>query len=459
MNVMRLGPTVVVFLILLSAFYPACAQERAYLIAPSVLLHTERAMKTPGFWISRHPSPDLVIMEPDKLAELNARIQNELKLTKDLTQLPAMVSGDELLKSLRSQFEEIKAKGYFAASGEEASLLFFQDIESNLNMTSVPNVIEPQFGFILHYADQRFFPTVEGLYAVSGDLDFDELQNNALEAATPVALLHKSFDGNWYYVQGPASDGWVEAKNIILCASKDIQDYLNNESWAVVVKPKADIFLDEQLTQYYDHAQMGTRFPKEKKQNASGAVAVKIPSRREDGRFVFKTVYLGKEDVNDGFLAYTARTIYKQAFQLLNEPYGWGGMYGEQDCSRFLQQVFATVGINLPRDSKDQAKVGIGVAQFDDKTKNEEKVKLFSKAAGAKSVLTMKGHIMLYLGMVDGRPYAIHAVWAYREPDPNAEDDRVRVMNRVVVSDLNLGEGSKKGSLLKRLTGIRMILR
>ncbi len=457
MSFLRFSQTVVVLLACLGVLYPACAEERTYLIAPSVLPHTERAMKTPGFWISRHPSPDQVILEPEKIAELNARIQNDLKLTKDMTQFPDTISGDELLKSLRLKFEELKAKGYFAASGEEASLLFFQDVESNLNLTSVPGVIEPQFGFVLHYANQRFLPMDDGLYAVSGDLDFDELQNNALEVGTSVAILHKSFDGHWFYIQGPASDGWVEAKNIILCALNDIQDYLGSESLAVVVKPKADIFLDEPLTQYYDYAQMGTRFPKEKKQGVSNAVAVKIPFRREDGRFIFKTVYLGKEDINDGDLPYTARTIYKQAFQLLNQPYGWGGMYGEQDCSRFLQEIFATVGIHLPRDSKDQAKVGIGIAQFDDKSKDDEKIKFFSKAAGGKSVLTMKGHILLYLGMVDNRPYAIHAVWAYREPNPNGEEDRVRVMNRVVVSDLYLGEGSKKGSLLKRLSGIRMI--
>ena len=60
---------------------------------------------------------------------------------------------------------------------------------------------------------------------------------------------------------------------------------------------------------------------------------------------------------------------------------------------------------------------------------------------------------MLYLGMLENRPYAIHAVWAYREP--LGEEDQVHVINRVVVSDLDLGDGSKKGSLFKRLTGVR----
>jgi hypothetical protein len=254
---------------------------------------------------------------------------------------------------------------------------------------------------------------------------------------------------------GPSSEGWVIADQIVLCGRKDIEDYQSPAPFAVVTKPKADIFSDDKLSKYSDYAQMGAKFPKEKKQEAANAVAVRLPARRQDGRFVFQTFYMDKSDVSDGYLPYTPRTILKQAFALLNAPYGWGGMYGEQDCSRFLQEVFSSVGIRLPRDSKDQAKVGIPIAAFDEQTKDEEKIKSFGKALAGASILTLKGHIMLYLGSIDGKPYAIHAVWAYREPV--GDDDRVRVIDRVAVSGLDLGEGSKKGSLLKRITGIRMI--
>ena len=53
----------------------------------------------------------------------------------------------------------------------------------------------------------------------------------------------------------------------------------------------------------------------------------------------------------------------------------------------------------------------------------------------------MKGHIMLYLGMFDGKPYVIH-------------DTTVSAVDRVIISDLSLGQGTQKGSLLKRLTRI-----
>ena len=124
---------------------------------------------------------------------------------------------------------------------------------------------------------------------------------------------------------------------------------------------------------------------------------------------------------------------------MLNQPYGWGDMYGEQDCSRFLQMVFATVGIDLPRDSKNQAQVSNAAVDFDEKSDDNAKIAGLAKTPAANTLLAMKGHIMLYLGMVDGKPYAIH-------------DTTVSSVDRVIVSDLSLGQGSKKGSLLRRLT-------
>jgi len=444
-----------IVLLVSGEFCLAFAQEKIFYIAPTSLSNTQREMKTAGFWVSRHPSPDTIVLEADKIEEFNARIRNDLKLVKDMTALPDSFSGEELGKTLRVKIDDIRSKGFFLKSGEAASELFLQEAEANLNLTSVPAVIEPQYGFVLHYADQRFLPTADGMYAETGDFDFDELQNNALDVATPVVMLHKSFDGQWVYVLGPASDGWVELSKIVPCAFKDVQEYLSSPSFVVVTNPKADLFADETLTNYYDYAQMGTKFPKEKKQNITGAVAIRLPVRREDGRFAFKIFYMDLSEVHDGYLPYTGRIILKQAFQLLNAPYGWGGMYGEQDCSRFLQEVFASVGIMLPRDSKDQAKTGIALGAFDILTKDDEKLKSFGKASGGTSVLTLKGHIMLYLGSIDGKPYAIHSVWAYREPA--GDEDRPRVINKITVSDLDLGEKSKKGSLLKRLTGIRQI--
>ena len=83
------------------------------------------------------------------------------------------------------------------------------------------------------------------------------------------------------------------------------------------------------------------------------------------------------------------------------------------------------------------------------------KIRSLDQASGGITVLYLKGHIMLYLGKTGFLPYAIHATWAYRVPDGN--QDLTYKINRVAVTDLNLGKGSSNGSLLERLKSVRMV--
>ena len=64
---------------------------------------------------------------------------------------------------------------------------------------------------------------------------------------------------------------------------------------------------------------------------------------------------------------------------------------------------------------------------------------------------------MLYLGEVNGQPFAIHDIWAYHEKGPDGKE-RSRLLNRVTVSDLDLGKGSDKKSLLERIVSVREII-
>jgi hypothetical protein len=345
----------------------------------------ERTMKTAGFWISCHPSPDAVIMGPEAIDRFNTRLRNN-KLTKDI----------------------------FTLIGSA-----------------------PRYGLVVHYASQRFLPTNEGLYEKKNHGDFDQLQNSALDVGTPAVVVHTSADGLWYYVMTAISDGWVEAKYIALGEVHQVRKFAEGKDFAVVIRPKADIFLNKSMTDYYDYVRMGMRLPLAGID--AGRVTVNVPVMNADGTLAVKQAYMNVEDVNIGFLPMTARNIYKQALMMLNQPYGWGDMYGEQDCSRFLQMVFATVGIILPRDSKDQAQVSNIGSEFNEKSNNIAKITAIARASAANTLLAMKGHIMLYLGTVNGKPYAIH-------------DTTVSSMDRVIISDLSLGQGTPKGSLLKRLT-------
>ena len=456
---------VIIYLILFALLTFGCAgTEPLYYAAPGLLPSTHREMKTAGFWISRHPYPDKVIMTPAQVEKFNQSIREELKLTKDIARMPQTVEGKSLHQELEGILKGFAGTGYYLSTGRRADRKFFQAIEKNMALERIPGQAGVQFGLVVHYADQRLLPTKEPIYQKRGDVDFDELQNSALDVGTPVAVVQTSADGKWYYVESPLTPGWVEVEKIALCSAEGLKDFLSRTDFVVVVNPKADIFLDEAKTQYYDYARMGAQLPMNQSVGATlvpnGRAqgpplqeAIIFPFRNEEGRLILKTGYIDSEDIHDGYLAYTPRNIIRQAFKMLNAPYGWGGMYGEQDCSRFLQEIFATAGINLPRNSSAQAQVGKRFAEFTVSTTDRQKLSVLSEAVGGTTILPMKGHIMLYLGMVDERPYAIHAVWAYREKGRVAADV-IRVINRVAVTDLFLGKWSKKGSLLERLLSI-----
>ncbi|MCA9404176.1 MAG: SH3 domain-containing protein [Candidatus Omnitrophica bacterium] len=434
-----------VLIILLAV--PVWAEEELNYRAPTQLPRVTREMQTPGYWIGRVGNPDKLLLDHTAVAEFNASVQNQLGLTKDITRMAGEYDGHFLRQQLTEGFTGLQDKNWYGAPEG-----FYAAMQAALAIDAVADKLEVGYGVVTGYADQRLLPTETGLYAVPGDIDFDELQNSALDIGTPVLILHASADGQWLYVLTDLSDGWVRADKVGRCSREAFQEFADARAHPVVITAaKADVYLDEKLSLPHDHLRMGAVLPAALTESDRSR-RVLLPVRNTDGRLAIRPGFLAADKSSTGYLPFTPRVIIEQAFRMLNAPYGWGGMYGEQDCSRFMLEIFQTVGLRLPRNSGPQARSGRLLARFDLDTPLDEKRGVLRGVMPGPAVLTMRGHIMLYLGAVDGRPYAIHSFWAYREPTP--EGDRVRVVNRVAVSDLDLGEGSAKGSLLKRLTGI-----
>ncbi|HEY8427720.1 MAG TPA: NlpC/P60 family protein, partial [Sandaracinaceae bacterium] len=151
----------------------------------------------------------------------------------------------------------------------------------------------------------------------------------------------------------------------------------------------------------------------------------------------------------------TRRGVLEEAFRRIGAAYGWGGQDGGLDCSRFVMDVLAAFGLELPRPSVRQAVSGTHTIDLSQVSDLGERERLIDAAARRGIVLLhFPGHIMLYLGRdEDGTQRVIHSFSEYAEP---CEDggETLRRVDRVTVSDLSLGRGSSRRSFLERLDRI-----
>ncbi|HQI01910.1 MAG TPA: SH3 domain-containing protein, partial [Deltaproteobacteria bacterium] len=385
--------------------------------------------------------------------EFNRYIRESTKTVYDIASYPDTVMGNRISTALKNTLQYVSSQKYVQQDGRKTDSSFFRDMQGQMNIGAVPSKVGVKFGLVTSFTSQRLLPTNAALYSDMKRIDIDRLQNSALDIGTPVAILHATRDGSWIYVVAPLCEGWIKAEDVGLCSREEMASYVSAEPFVVTTGTKVDLFLDDDLRDHHAYVRMGCRFPT-KDAGSEDISEIVLPFRGSDGRCTFEEAYVAGSDVSFGYLPYTPRTIILQAFKLLNFPYGWGDMHGEQDCSRFIQEIFSTVGIELPRNSSQQARVGRLIARFKGDSSEENRLDALSdNSIGGISILQMNGHIMLFLGNVDRDPYAIHDMRGYSESGPDGE--RLMVVNRVVVSNLRIGEGTRSGPFLKRLVTVR----
>ncbi len=424
-----------IFLLLLLFSLPLLADDYK---TPITLPHVDREMTMAGFWIGQHPSPDAVIMSPDAINAFN--VANHQKNTNDIFCLLRTFNPTSFAASEQQELQSIIAQQLITIDGIQADSSLFDGIRQTMDLDHAGSSIKPTCGMVMHYTNERVLPTNEGLYDLGDGLYtyklglFDLLQNSALDVGTPVVVLHISNDKQWYYVVTEICNGWVAAADVALGTEEQVRVFSDTTSPVVVIQPHADLFLNAEKTEFYDSIRMGMTLPLVA--SAGENVTVKMPSTKSDGSLQIIEATMNADEVHVGYLPYTARNIYEAAFAMLNQPYGWGDSFGQQDCSRFLNMVFKTVGIELPRNSTDEANAATRVGTFLAGSPDADRLQLFSNFPAGTTLLHLPGHIMLYLGTVNGTPYVIHDTTRFYSED--AGDPTINFMNRVFVSDLSL---------------------
>jgi len=171
-----------------------------------------------------------------------------------------------------------------------------------------------------------------------------------------------------------------------------------------------------------------------------------VPRRGTQGYLVAAEVPADfNESVHKGYLPFTRNNLLRMAFKHLGATYGWGGRENSVDCSAFVQDVYKTVGVQLPRNGDEQAVAFPGMNMTN---MNLEERILAIKTLEPGSIMFTPSHVMLYLGEKNARPYMIHAAGSYGEKDAEGNITKKRIM-QTIVSDVYLLGGSGTSLLLQ----------
>ncbi len=334
---------------------------------------------------------------------------------------------------------------------------WFAKLRENADIENFPSL--NLWGITVSNTDLKVFPTQKPIFysfdKAGEGFPFDYNQNSAVYIGTPLFISHISKNKQWYYVETPFASGWIKANDVAFVDEEVKQIYQTGKYVAFI---KEDISLTDENGNFLSKGLIGVVLPlvKEEKDNYE----VFVPVKDTDGYAVLKTVKVSKDVSVIKPMPFTEKNIAKIINETLNKPYGWGGLYLNRDCSANIRDIFVPFGIWLPRNSTSQAKSGIFVSLENLSPKQKEE---FIAKSGIPflTLIWMPGHIMLYIGNKNGKPYIFHNFWGIKTKIFNKEG-RV-IVGMSAITSLSPEKGimfvdKQKGIFLKRIKGITYII-
>ena len=369
---------------------------------------------TPEYWISRNADDDKVLLDPQQIAQLNAAILAKDEYAVDLANYPVTVSADKV-NAL------IKEAEYDQYTGEH----------------KVSNDVTVRYAVTVQRGDIRLLPQ-----GWNGD-NYDDSQGTAIDPAEAVAVLLESPDGKFAFVQTRYYMGWLNKSKIAFTDRRTWLEFVNPQNFLVVTANKKFIEINGEDILF----QMGAVIPLKTTTITDNNYWITRFPTSVNGQLKVVDAFVWNDDsLNKGFLSCTENNFIRQSFEFLGDEYGWGGLNDSVDCSAFTQDIYRSMGINIPRDADRQEGCMPIWAVFNNVT-NAERWNIVNRAPVG-SLLFKPGHVMMRLGNDDeGRPLVIHSASSY------FSDGSKIYIRKVIVSDLHYKNASGVETI-DGLTGI-----
>ncbi len=437
------------------------ASER-YMVFPE---NVSKEMQQSNFWCEKMTDPDEEWLSEDEIHAFNGSVISRAEASGraafacKLENFPLRLVFDEVRAMINGSIpEHFMQTPLLSNEGEIVPSGIRGDIVDNATAILDQDIAE-KFGIVTRRTHLRALPT--DFISCDEYIDNDRLQLTSVSLGTPFVVLARSRDTSWLFVQTPGYRGWLKANDSAATESRlSVQNFYRSSNFLLATGSRVEIEPDPfELNSSGLFLQMGDKLPLEDPEESEnlhaqgpfGCFTVKIPARERLGSLSFrKGLVRMSEDVRIGNLKLTGREILNQAFKMLGERYGWGGLYNRRDCSRFVQDIFASFGLVLPRDAWAQEMLGSKNKILFEGNSEERKVQLRSLRPG--NPLYMPGHTLIYLGQDNGRFFAIHDGAGYKD----SKGKKISV-HGVFVVDLSLRTMNSDKSYLELLTSALQI--
>lgn len=456
-------------IVFLGALYGCVTPPRApatAIIPPSAVVGIDDEHLSPDFWIRRDSNARKLVLDTRAITAQNDRLRQLDPSVHNIEALPATLEG-ATIKRWIEKLSQRPDEPLFDSNGQNVSAETLDDLAASLGLGDVPATRETRYGLVVKRADLRTFPTPFRVFDSRDNTDIDRFQESALFPGTPVAIVHESSDRQWWFVVSPLYAAWVEKHFIAEGSARDVFAYTHREPYLIVTGPTVKtVFTPSQPEVSELQLDMGVRVPVMANWPASKPVngqhpytahVVELPIRSNDGSLLFAPALLPRTaDTSDDYLPLNPANVIRQGFKFLGERYGWGHSFNARDCSGFVSEVYRSFGVQLPRNTRDQAVSPaldrISFHEVDDHARRLEVLRDLQIG----DLIYIPGHVMMVIGFDRGVPYVIHDTTGISYRDGSGEVTRVK-LNGVSVTPLTPLLLGKEQPLVDRITSILRI--
>lgn len=417
--------------------------------AASISIQDNRA--TADYWTGRNKSGEAVFMSTADLEMLNLQIrQRSANTIVDLAKYPEKVYTQWMTNKITAtmtlgDFQKPEVPALFK-NGTALTEFSYNQAKKNCGLDALPAVCVVRYALTIDRTDIRLLPEDAGWFESANDTHYDQLQATAIDPGEPVAVLIDSQDKAFVFVESRTYAGWVKPATLAFTDKNTWMKYAAPKNYLTVLASRKTIPYGKAF--YQMGGRVLLRAPELQK---DGSWAINVPAADTNGILIEQGFNIPNDKaVVKGVLACSENNLIRQAFRFLGEGYGWGGLEKNVDCSSFVQDVYRSVGIELPRDSSKQEKAMARSISLKNMTR-EQRLEILKKSKPG-SLIFVPGHVMIYLGTDDkGEPLVIHSLSSYFTFE---EGKTIKhYVRKVLVSDLHF-MNKNKTEIIDRITSI-----